>query len=107
MKEKNSNTNNELESIETEGIKPENDEVENDEVENDEERHKAEYRRSVLRIVAGGYLLYLSYSGITEILEDVDSSTPWYFYLIYGVFAIIGIILVIDSVRSQIKNRKK
>lgn len=77
-----------------------------DESENNEDRHGAEHRRSVLRIVAGGYLIYLSYSGITDILEEVDLSTPWYFYLIYGAFAIIGALLVFDGVRSQIKNKK-
>lgn len=93
--------NNEIESNGAENIK-----AESDESENDEERHMAEYRRSVLRIVAGGYLIYLSYSGITDIIEEVDSSTPWYFYLVYGVFAILGVLFVFDGVRSQFKNKK-
>lgn len=96
--------NNEIENIDAENIKVESDKPE---PENDEDEYKILYRRSILRLVAGGYLLYLSYSGITDLLEDADSNSTWYFYLIFGAFAIIGIILVIDAFRSQIKNRKK
>lgn len=72
----------------------------------EEERFEAARRRSILRIVAGGYLIYLAYSGLTEMLGEIDSSAPWYFYLIYGAFAIIGIILVVNSIYLQIKNKK-
>ena len=81
---------------------------ENDEAKiKEEERFEAARRRGILHIVAGGYLVYLAYSGLTEMLGEVDSSGPWYFYLIYGVFAIIGIFLVVNSIYSQMKNRKK
>ena len=71
----------------------------------EEEKIARDRRTSIFRLLAGVYLAYLSYSGITEVIQDT-SNAPWYFYLIYILFGLIGIVLIIDGVRKQIKTKK-
>lgn len=76
-----------------------------DEDQGEEERMARDRRTSIFRLLAGVYLAYLAYSGFTEILQDTTNA-PWYFYLIYILFGLVGLVLIIDGVRMQIKRRK-
>lgn len=107
------NSNEDLdESLESRQMKNEDNNIkEVDSIEEDnkaqaeEEKIARDRRTSIFRLLAGVYLAYLSYSGITEVIQDT-SNAPWYFYLIYILFGLIGIVLIIDGVRKQIKTKK-
>ncbi|NLJ90282.1 MAG: hypothetical protein GX323_05215 [Clostridiales bacterium] len=57
-------------------------------------------RTGILRILAGGYLVYLFYTSVIEPLLNNTFDMKLHFILIFIAYLIIGLILLIDGLRK-------
>lgn len=67
--------------------------------EKDEEDNKRKRSTGILRILAGGYLVYLFYSSVLEPLLKKNFDLPLHFTVIFSIYVILGIILIIDGLK--------
>lgn len=70
------------------------------EIEKEETLTRDKKRRGTIRIVAGGYLLYLCYESIIEPLIKGTFDTPIHFAIIFAIFGILGLVFIINGIKS-------
>lgn len=62
--------------------------------------------KDVLRVIGGGYLVYISYTLIKALVNEKNSLPPWAIYLSCIVFTIVGLILIFTSLRNIFRDKK-
>ncbi len=59
----------------------------------------------VIRLIAGGYIAYLGYNLVRDVVAgEEETSNPTLFMIIGIVFIILGAFIIIDMIRKQMKD---
>lgn len=66
-----------------------------------EQALRAKRTSSGIRIFAGIYLIYICVSAFSDHFNGVTEGLTWYFAVIYVIFGIVGVYLIINSLKTQ------